>query len=410
MRGIQHFKAADAPGCMTGAQVEALKQALERSSAAPSFFSDLEGCGPVAKLEESFAAVCGTKYALAVSSGTAALHAALLACGVGRGDEVIVTPYSWAQSVAPVIFTGATPVFADINPGTLNIDPDSVKSLIGPKTKAIVPVHLFGHPADMRRLQQIAEKAGIALISDGAHALGSLLDGRPIAGWGDVTCFSLGRGKLVSGGEGGILATDDARLFEKALLMTQHVERVRRFKDLGNMTEPLGLNFRIHPIAALLALCDLRTYHEKLGRRKTVLELFQDGLGEQDLLRTPRLLDGETPAAYGIPLVFSKDQGRKDLVVTLQSEGVPIRTGPVRVPLHMRLRQGPGPVPQFHPSQKKGACPIAETLCEKKELWVLSAVDMDAIDPDEAHCIGQKTYEEAERTEKGRRCREEADF
>lgn len=397
MGEIRDFMAKTAPGCMSGFQVEALKDALEKSGSDPSIFSDLEGCGPVARLEEAFANLCGAKYALSVSSGTAALHAALLACEVGAGDEVIVTPYSWAQSVAPVLFTGATPVFADIDPDTLNMSPDSVEAWISPRTKAIVPVHLFGHPADMRRLQEIANKTESFLISDGAHALGALLDGQPTGRWGDITCFSLGRGKLVSAGEGGILATNDRQFFEKALALTQHVERVRRLKALGNAMEPFGLNYRIHPLAALLGLCDLQFAEEKLRHRQTVLELFKETLEETELLSMPKLSHGDTPAAYGIPLLFAKDNGREDFVATVQGAGVPLRAGPVRVPLHLRLAGGPGPLPPFHPSQERGACPCAEEQCEKRELWALSAVDMDAVSLDEARAMGRTIAECASR-------------
>jgi perosamine synthetase len=397
MGEMRDFKTATAPGCMSGFQTEALKAALEKSGSDLSIFSDLEGCGPVARLEEAFANLCGAKYSLALSSGTAALHTALLACEVGAGDEVIVTPYSWSQSVAPVLFTGATPVFADIHPETLNMSPDAVEAWISPRTKAIMPVHLFGHPAEMRRLQEIANKAEAFLICDGAHALGTLLDGQPAGRWGDITCFSLGRGKLVSAGEGGILATNDLQVFEKALALTQHVERLRRLKSLGNVMEPFGLNYRIHPLAAILGLSDLQLAGEKLRHRQTVLELYKKSLKETELLKMPELILGETPAAYGIPLLFVECQGREDFVATVQAEGVPLRAGPVRVPLHLRLGAGPGPLPPFHPSQERGACPFAEEQCERRELWALSAVDMDAVSLDEARAMGRTIAECASR-------------
>lgn len=377
------------PGCMSPHQVANLRKAVERAEQDPSLLSDLEGCGPAAKLEAAFATVCGTKYALAVSSGTAAIHAALLAAGLGPGDEVIVTPYSWPQSVAPVLFTGATPVFADIDPETLNIDPESVRERISDRTKAIVPVHLFGNPCDMSALQEIAANAGVLLISDGAHALGASLDGLPAGAWGDVTCFSLGRGKLVSGGEGGVLTTNSKQLFEKALLLTQHPERARRVGWNPGFVEGLGLNFRIHPLAALLAYCDIDFIEMKLRNRRMVLELFNKGMGETESLGTPLILDGASPAAYGIPLIFRKKEGRWELAAQAQKRGIPLRVGPVRVPLHLQVSLGPGPRPLFHPSHLKGACPIAEEQCEKKELWALSAMDMDSMDMKDACRMGR---------------------
>jgi dTDP-4-amino-4,6-dideoxygalactose transaminase len=249
-------KLAESPGCMTLPQISALKNALKIAGNDPSLLCDLEGCGPVSELEREFALICGTRFALAVSSGTAAIHAAFLAAGVGPGDEVIVTPYSWPQSVTPVIFSGATPVFADIDPLTLNLDPESVLGRISSKTRAILPVHLFGHPADMVQLEKIAGEIGAVLISDAAHALGAKLNSRPIGAWGNISCFSLGRGKLVSGGEGGIITTDDEILYEKVLALTQHPERVKRIKGFRGFSEEFGLNFRIHPLADILALSD----------------------------------------------------------------------------------------------------------------------------------------------------------
>ena len=390
-------KWAEGPGCMSRAQVSAIENALTRACEDPSLLCDLEGCGPIAELERSFARICETRFALAVSSSTAAIHTALLASGIGPGDEVIVTPYSWAQSVAPVLFTGATAVFADIDPRTLNMNPESVLSRISPRTRAILPVHLFGHPADMVRFEQMAREAGSVLVSDAAHAPGATLHGRPIGVWGDITCFSLSRGKLVSGGEGGILATNDETIFERAVSLTQHPERLRRIEGPGKTTEGFGLNFRLHPLAALVALCDLKVMEEKLKHRKAVLASFWKGLGTQDVFSSPTLFSAEEPAPYGIPLTFHKENGRDRMALCLQDRGVPLRCGPVRTPLHLRLRKGPGPRSAFHNSQRRGACPVAEERCKSRELWALSALDMDGISAEEAHTMGEMIREEAER-------------
>jgi len=395
--GDKGEKLAESPGCMTLPQISALKNALKIAGNDPSLLCDLEGCGPVFELEREFALICGTRFALAVSSGTAAIHAALLASGIGPGDEVIVTPYSWPQSVAPVIFSGATPVFADIDPLTLNLDTESVLGRISSRTRAILPVHLFGHPADMVRLEKLAGEIGAVLISDAAHALGARLDSRSIGAWGDISCFSLGRGKLVSGGEGGIITTDDEVLYEKAVAMTQHPERLNRVKGQCEFSEEFGLNFRIHPLAAILALCDLRDIKKKKTHRKEVLVAFSDGLGKQDVFSFQAVLDDEELVAYGIPLSFVKDEGRKRLVSILQGRGVPLRCGPVVIPLHFRLNKGRGPLSPFHCSQKKGACPMAEKRCKSQELWVLSALDMDGISTKEAYDMGVIIRSEAER-------------
>jgi perosamine synthetase len=384
-------------GCMSQAQIGALKTAVKRAWEDPSLLCDLEGCGPIAELENAFSRICATRFALALSSGTAAIHTALLAARIGPGDEVIVTPYSWAQSVAPVLFTGATPVFADINPRTLTLDPESVRKRISPRTRAILPVHLFGHPADISQLEELARKAGALIISDAAHAMGARIDGAPIGTFGNISCFSLGRGKLISAGEGGIITTNDEDIFERAVSLTQHPERVRRIKGPGRKEEVRGLNYRLHPITALLALSDLKVFEEKMSHRMSILEAFWDGLGNQDAFSAQSLLCREDPAPYGIALSYEKDNGRDEFVTRMQEKGVPIRCGPVNIPLHLRLRNKLYPQVPFHSSQTIGSCPVAEEHCKKKELWVLSALDMDGVSAHEAYNMGVMTRNEAAR-------------
>jgi dTDP-4-amino-4,6-dideoxygalactose transaminase len=374
------------PGCMSSAQTKSLADALSAAEANPSLLSDLEGCGPVAELEEKFAEVCGVPFALAVSSGTAALHAALLAAGVGPGDEVIVTPYSWPQSVAPVVCTGAMPVFADIDPKTLNIDPEKVARLVSEKTRAIIPVHLFGNPADMARLQTIAKDAGALLIADAAHALGASLEERPVGTWGDAACFSLGRGKLVCGGEGGVLVTRSVKLYESALALTQHPERVRR--RLGpRFPIHFGLNYRIHPLAAVLALAELKQMNVRLDHRRRVRIQVLEALGDCKEVQVPPSAADATTAAYGVHLCTEGSLSRDTLVASARAEGLALRCGPVREPLHLTLA---GQYRRFVSSTSKteSACPAAEEVCRSRELWLLSALDMDAITAGEAGEMG----------------------
>lgn len=371
-----------AAGCMTRNQANELVQALAKASIDPALLCDLEGCGPIGELEHKFAQICGTRFSLALSSGTAAIHTALLACGVGCGDEVIVTPYSWPQSVAPLLFTGAVPVFADINPVTLNIDPTSVEKCLTPKTKAIIPVHLFGNAAEMQQLEKIARDAKVYLIADAANALGTEFMGKPVGSWGDAACFSLSRGKLVCAGEGGILVTDNEMIYEEAVKLTQHPSRFARIKGPGHFLEAFGLNYRLHPLAALLALTDIQTMEEKLKHRRLVSDRFREGLGDLDALAHPAPGSELTSAAYGIPLIYNFPKDRETLIEKAQSEGIPLRCGPVKVPLHLRIKK---PV---HPNNHIGSCFSAERHCRSSELWVLSAVDSDAITPEEALAMG----------------------
>ncbi len=137
-------------GIINHAQSEALRHAIEKGACDPSYLTSISGSGPVEEFEQAFAKAAGCKYVVALSSCTAAIHTALMALGIGAGAEVVVSPYSWGQSVSPVLFTGATAVFADIDPDTLTIDPKSVEKRLSNRTKAIIPVHLFGNPANMK--------------------------------------------------------------------------------------------------------------------------------------------------------------------------------------------------------------------------------------------------------------------
>lgn len=383
------------PGCMSKAQITALKAALETADRTPSLLCDLEGAGAVAELEEDFAEVCGAPYALALSSGTAAIHAALLAAGVGFGDEVIVTPYSWSQSVSPVLFCGGIPVFADIDARTLNLDPTSVRRKITSKTKAIIAVHLFGNPADMPALLEIAEKCGAVLITDAAHGLGARLHARRVGAWGHAACFSLGRGKLVSGGEGGVMVTADAGLYENALALTQHPERLRRMAGPGAVPG-FGLNYRMHPLSALMAICDLNQMDDRLAHRREILAAVALVLDGCAAFTMPSVLESSEPAAYGVALGLAKGYSREAIVSKARAAGIPLRCGPVCQPLHLVLDKDVRWSRIAAETCLPGSCPAAEERCRDSELWLLSALDMDAISVSEAESMAETLRHVAE--------------
>lgn len=399
---VRGFSQADTPVHQSPGSGMSLFQAAMLQHAAtvgigdPSWLSDLEGAGMVAELEREMARFLGVRHVLAVSSGTAALHAALLARGIGQGDEVIVTPYSWGQSISPVLFVGATPVFADILPDTLCLDPQSVSDRIGPRTRAILPVHLFGDIAPMDPFLEMARKHGLAVIADGAHAFGAEVEGKSAARFGDVCCYSLGRGKLVSGGEGGLLATDDTAIFQRAMALTQHPSRSRReFGFDSDFAHDLGLNYRLHPLAAALAVAGISDLPGRLANRRAVWTAFREGLGEALVLRPISYPSTDSLAAYGLPLSWEGDPGRRQTFTGLaQEEGVPLRCGPVRSPLHMRLGKADLPFQvKQHQSHLAGSCPVAEAHCAGKELWALSAIDMDTVNPKNAFEMGMKLHE-----------------
>jgi len=207
--------------------------------------------GPeVRAFEAAFARFCGVDHAVATNTGTAALHVALLALEIGSGDEVITTPLSCIASANPILFQGASPVFADVDRETYNVDPADVEKRITPRTKAILPVHLYGHPADMDGLREVAERYGLPVIEDASQAAGAQYKGRRVGGLGTVAAFSLYANKIVTAGEGGILTTPDARLAERMIA-------------IRNFGQPPGRHF-IHPfLGGNYKMSDL---HASIGR------------------------------------------------------------------------------------------------------------------------------------------------
>lgn len=209
----------------------------------------------VAAFERRFAEVCHVREAVAVASGTAALHLALLAHGIGRGDEVITTAFSFAATANAILLVGATPVFVDIEPGTYTIDPAMVEAALTPQTRAILPVHLYGHPCEMPRLASLAEAHHLAIIEDACQAHAAKIDGKPVGSFG-TGCFSFYATKNITTGEGGMVTTDDPDIADRVRLLRSHGQKER----YHHVT--LGYNMRMTEIQGALGLVQL----EKLER------------------------------------------------------------------------------------------------------------------------------------------------
>ncbi len=208
--------------------------------------------GPRVKaFEEAFANMCGVKYAVATSSGTTALHVALLAHGIGAGDEVITTPFTFIASANSILYTGAKPVFVDIAPATFNIRPELIEAAITPKTKAILPVHLFGLSCDMDPILAIAEKYGLLVIEDACQSHGASYKERRVGSFG-TGAFSLYPTKNITSAEGGMITTNDDKIAEECRVIRQHGMRRRYYHD------ELGFNFRMTDIHAAIGLAQLR--------------------------------------------------------------------------------------------------------------------------------------------------------
>jgi perosamine synthetase len=224
------------------------------------------------RFETEFARLCQARYAVAVSSGTAALHLSLLAHGIGPGDEVITSPFTFIASANSVLFCGARPVFVDIEPRTFNLNPDLIEAAITPRTKAILPIHLYGNPADIPAIQAIADRHGFVVIEDAAQAHAAKIAGQPI-GSGNTACFSFYPTKNMTTGEGGIVTTNDAAIADRVRLLRAH-GAVERYQHLT-----LGYNFRMTDLQAAIGLAQLPKLRGWTARRRNNAARLTDLLG-----------------------------------------------------------------------------------------------------------------------------------
>ena len=272
--------------------------------------------GPkVEEFEQKFAEWVGAEYGIAVNSGTAALHVALLACGIGEGDEVITTPFTFIASGNSILYTGARPVFADIDMKTYTLNPDSIEDLITEKTKAIMPVQLYGQSADMDRINEIAEKYGLIVIEDAAQAHGAAYNGQKVGSIGDMSCFSFYPTKNMTTSEGGIITTDDEELAEKARIFRAHGATVRYHHDA------IGYNFRMTDISAAIGLAQLENIDEFNEKRIANAAYLNEGLKDVDGVITPYCADGSKHVYHQYTIRVEKGD-RDDWVDIINDCGV----------------------------------------------------------------------------------------
>ncbi|MCC6177938.1 MAG: DegT/DnrJ/EryC1/StrS family aminotransferase [Chloroflexi bacterium] len=253
----------------------------------------------VEKFERAFADLVGVQHAVAVSSGTAALHLALLAHGIGPGDEVITSPFTFVATANAALYAGAIPVFADIRNDTLNIDTDAIEAKITPRTRAILPVHLYGHPADMEAVQVLADQYHLSIIEDAAQAHGATVHGRQVGTFG-TGCFSFYATKNATTGEGGIVTTDSAAIAETVRLLRHHGQHERYFHEI------LGFNYRLTDIQAALGLVQLERLTALTERRIANARYLSSRL---DQVATPTTLPGYRHVfhQYTIRLPYERD-------------------------------------------------------------------------------------------------------
>jgi hypothetical protein len=272
--------------------------------------------GPeVAAFEDEFSALVDGRHCVAVNSGTSALLLALVAAGIGGGDEVIVPSFTFAATANAVRLTGATPVFADIDPVTYCLDPEAVAAAIGPRTAGIMPVHLYGHPAEMVRLNELADKHSLLMIEDAAQAHGAALHGRPAGAFGQAGCFSFYPTKNMHALEGGMVVTPDAELARTVrLLRNQGMER-------KYANEVVGYNVRLTDVAAAIGREQLRKLPGWNKQRQANAVALDTALRGLDAVRTPTVADGATHVYHQYTVRVA--DGRRDALQThLTAAGV----------------------------------------------------------------------------------------
>jgi perosamine synthetase len=328
--------------------------------------SDWLTSGPkVAEFEEALAARVGAKYAVAFSSGTAALHGAAFAAGLKPGDEAITSPLTFAATANCVLYQGARPVFADVSADTLNLDPDRLAERITPNTRAVLPVDYAGHPADLDPILALAERHGLTVIEDACHALGAEYKGRHAGSIAHMSVFSFHPVKHVATGEGGMVTTDRADL----------AENLRRFRNHGISSDArqrhaagqwhyemvlLGFNYRLTDIACALGISQLKKLEANLARRRGIAARYTAAFRNLRGVIAPSVRPDVNPAWHLYPIRVNPSQLKKDRAYVfraLRAENIGVNVHYIPVHLHPYYRDRFG--------YRGGEYPIAETAYEQ---------------------------------------------
>lgn len=305
----------------------------------------------ITDFETAFAQIAGTEHVIATNNGTTALHLALVAAGVGPGDEVIVPTLTYVATANAVRYCGATPVLAEVEPDSMCLDPDDFERRITPATKAVVPVHLFGQPADMPRIVEIARRHGITVVEDAAEAHGATVDGQPVGSWGDLGVFSFFGNKILTTGEGGAVTTHDADL----------AARLRRLRGQGMDPErrywfpEVGFNYRMTNIAAALGLAQAERFAQMLAERDRIGARYAALLATAEGITLPTARPGTRPVTwlYTVLLDGLTTEQRNTVIDLLLIDG--IETRPVFYPMHVMPPYATEPTPSFPVSERLAA-------------------------------------------------------
>ncbi len=292
--------------------------------------------GPkVAEFEEIFARYVGARHAVATTSCTTALHAALSVSGIGPGDEVIVPSLSFIATANSVLYCGATPVFVDVDPETCNIDVQKIEETVTKKTRAIMPVHQMGLPADLDPIKKIAEKNKLLIIEDAACAIGSAYENTKIGGHGNIACFSFHPRKIITTGEGGMITTDDPMIAERLRRFRHHgmsvsdIERHMANSVIIETYPELGYNYRMTDMQAAMGIGQMKKLSFLLDARKQMARMYDNELGKIPHIRIPQVPSyaRHNYQSYWIELLDSAPVDRNTLMAKMLEKGIATRRG-----------------------------------------------------------------------------------
>ncbi len=314
--------------------------------------------GPkTSELEQKFAQYCNAKYAAVVNSGTAALHLALIAHNIKKGDEVITPAITFVATPNSVMLQNATPVFAEVNQETCNIDMDGVRKKITDKTKAIIPVHLYGNPVEMKELMEIAEENDLTIIEDAAQAHGTEYHGKKIGSLGNTACFSFHPMKNMTTGEGGVIVSDDEDLMDKIKILRSHGEATPAWQRFNKREIKkrsyieVGYNYRMSDILAAIGLVQLKHLDENNSRRIELAKIYTDCLSKVESLKLPSVKKG---IRHIFHMYVIRTEKRDELASHLSKKG--INTGIYYNPCHLEEAY----VKRFN--YKEGYLPVSEKV------------------------------------------------
>lgn len=312
--------------------------------------------GPLVKeLEEKFADFCGSKYAIALNNGTATLHTALYALGVERGDEVITTPFTFVATANSILMQGAKPVFCDIEDKTFNIDPTKIEKCITKKTRAIIPVDLFGHIYDVDAIGAIAQEHSLPVVEDAAQSVAAEYKNKKAGNVADVASFSLYATKNMTAGVGGLLTTNDERVMKKCKLFRHHGQNEEKMYDY----EEFGYNYRMLDMTAAIALEQLKKIEKLTEKRRANAKQFSDGLRGIEGIILPSEREGYRHVYHQYTIRITKDfkLSRDAFISHLEAKGIQCKIYYPK-PLHL--------FPHLMTfGYKKGDFPVAEHMAEE---------------------------------------------